>query len=302
VSSTLLERAEELGGTGSWVWYEAEQRSEWSPNAVRILGLGPGEKRWLFDLVHPEDQAIRTFDTFVSATEPLTIEYRIVRRSDGRTLWLRETGVAEVGPDGRLLAVYGAIADVTELHTVLHRERGQAAILDAIFDAAPVGIVLYGRDLRYVRVNETYATWSGKPVVDHVGLRVDDLFPGLGAVVEPMMSEVMRSGRPVVGIETSLGDRWYRSSRYPVRTPDGEIVAVANIIDDISELKRLEELLAQQATTDALTGLANRRQFAERLQQAWARARRHGHRPRRPAHRPRRVQGGQRHPGTRCGG
>jgi diguanylate cyclase (GGDEF)-like protein len=272
----LLERAEELGGTGSWVWYETEQRSEWSPNALKILGLEPGEERWLFDLVHPDDRSIRTFDTFVTATMPLTIEYRIVRRSDGEELWLRETGLAELGPDGSLFAVYGTIADITELRATLARERDQTAILDAIFAAAPIGIVLYDRELRYLRVNETYALWSGKPVSDHVGLRVDDVFPGFGAVLEPMVSEVMSSGVPLVGVEATVGGRWYRSSRYPVRAVDGEVVAVANIVDDISELKRLEALLAEQARTDALTGLANRRHFAEELHQASARARRHG--------------------------
>lgn len=293
----LLEAAEALGGSGSWVWYEDERRSDWSPNALRILGLRDGEERWLFDLVHPEDQHIRTYDTFVAATTPLTIEYRIVRRSDGRTLWLRETGVAVLHPDGRVARVYGSIVDITELQEALAHEREQIAIVDAIFAAAPIGIVLYDRELRYLRVNDAYAEWSGIPVADHVGRRIDDVYPGLAEQVEPIMRRILETGEPVTGVEATHGGRWYRSSRYPVTSASGEVLAIANIIDDFTEVKRLgqaletqiglastrlaelelmQTALTEQATTDGLTGIANRRRFSERLHDAWARARRHG--------------------------
>ena len=45
---------------------------------------------------------------------------------------------------------------------------------------------------------------------------------------------------------------------------------------DITERKRMEEALQSVAQTDALTGLANRLLFRDRLDQALARARRHG--------------------------
>jgi diguanylate cyclase (GGDEF)-like protein len=44
----------------------------------------------------------------------------------------------------------------------------------------------------------------------------------------------------------------------------------------MTEHKDFERKLAALATTDSLTGLANRRQFDERLQEEWARAKRDG--------------------------
>jgi diguanylate cyclase (GGDEF)-like protein len=44
----------------------------------------------------------------------------------------------------------------------------------------------------------------------------------------------------------------------------------------MTEQKDLQDKLASLATTDSLTGLANRRAFDERLQEEWARARRDG--------------------------
>jgi diguanylate cyclase (GGDEF)-like protein/PAS domain S-box-containing protein len=69
------------------------------------------------------------------------------------------------------------------------------------------------------------------------------------------------------------GALWVEGKARIVRTDEqgaaGEIVVVFR---DISERKALEERLAKAATTDALTGLFNRRAFDETLDREWARA------------------------------
>ena len=110
----LLERGQELGEHGIWVWYEDAQKSAWSPNARRILGHGAEDAVWLFDLVHPDDQAIRSYDTFAASAEPKTVEYRIFRHSDRALRWIRETGVAELDANGKPIRIIGSITDITE--------------------------------------------------------------------------------------------------------------------------------------------------------------------------------------------
>lgn len=61
----------------------------------------------------------------------------------------------------------------------------------------------------------------------------------------------------------------------PIYDRNKELVAVIQTLQDISERKKLEEALAQLATTDALTGLCNRHRFNDLLQQEVARARRY---------------------------
>lgn len=56
----------------------------------------------------------------------------------------------------------------------------------------------------------------------------------------------------------------------------GEINGVVAISRDMTEQKGLEQRLAALATTDGLTGLANRRHFDETLEREWERARRAG--------------------------
>ena len=55
-----------------------------------------------------------------------------------------------------------------------------------------------------------------------------------------------------------------------------EIDGVVAISRDMTEQKDLQEKLAALATSDGLTGIANRRHFDERLAEEWARAKRDG--------------------------
>ena len=65
---------------------------------------------------------------------------------------------------------------------------------------------------------------------------------------------------------------WERGT--PVIDADGDIVAYEGFIEDITERRRYRSQIEQQASFDALTGLANRRLLNDRLTQAIARAQR----------------------------
>jgi diguanylate cyclase (GGDEF)-like protein/PAS domain S-box-containing protein len=70
---------------------------------------------------------------------------------------------------------------------------------------------------------------------------------------------------------------WIEAALRVTRSPEtGEIDGVVAICRDMTEQMDLHDRLAALATSDGLTGLANRRQFDERLQDEWARAKRDG--------------------------
>jgi diguanylate cyclase (GGDEF)-like protein/PAS domain S-box-containing protein len=68
--------------------------------------------------------------------------------------------------------------------------------------------------------------------------------------------------------------RWIENRYTPVRDEIGRLVEIEGIITDVTERKLAEEKIAALARTDALTGLANRATFVERLHQAFASSRR----------------------------
>jgi diguanylate cyclase (GGDEF)-like protein len=62
----------------------------------------------------------------------------------------------------------------------------------------------------------------------------------------------------------------------PIYAEDGRLIAVVETLRDMTEHKNAQIALQQLATLDALTGLANRRSFDDKLHSEWNRARRQG--------------------------
>lgn len=113
----LLERAEQVGGLGSWDWRPADGDLLWSDNLFRLFGYEPGAVAPSTDLVvehaHPDDR-----ERVARALERVAVDglrYRVVR-TDGTIRHVAVT-IAEAGPrdaPGRRLV--GSVQDVTEHH------------------------------------------------------------------------------------------------------------------------------------------------------------------------------------------
>lgn len=71
--------------------------------------------------------------------------------------------------------------------------------------------------------------------------------------------------------------RWIEQRSAPIFDAAGRLVALEGIIRDITERKQLEDQLRQQAATDELTGLWNRRHFMQAGRRELERARRYDH-------------------------
>jgi diguanylate cyclase (GGDEF)-like protein/PAS domain S-box-containing protein len=74
---------------------------------------------------------------------------------------------------------------------------------------------------------------------------------------------------------TGRGDyRWVENRYSPIRDASGRLLEIEGLLFDITERKAAEEKIARLARVDALTGLANRATFMERLRQSFAATRR----------------------------
>ena len=86
------------------------------------------------------------------------------------------------------------------------------------------------------------------------------------------------------GIRRQVEEVYFRKNgdSFPVQmtvTPmheNGQIMGVEVVFQDISSRKRMEQDLVRLATTDPLTGVANRRRFLEQMEMELARVRRFG--------------------------
>ena len=86
-----------------------------------------------------------------------------------------------------------------------------------------------------------------------------------------------RNGRDLLDFRFKRSDGtyvWLAGDATTLRDDTGRVIAIEGILTDVTERKRATETAAALARTDFLTGLPNRAAFIERLQLAFARAKR----------------------------
>lgn len=156
------------------------------------------------------------------------------------------------------------------------------AILDAFFAMAPVGMSIVDHHLRFMQINQPLAKINGASIEAHLGKTIWDTIPHLAPDLEPIFQQVLATGQPILNREESgylanggeIGT--WLTSYFPIRHSHQVPYRVGVIVMDISDRKRLEEQLRQQARMDELAKIGNRLQFNESFEMEWRRCSRIG--------------------------
>ena len=205
-------------------------------------------------------------------------------KADG-TVALIRAGAADVvewDSPGRLeQAVLEAVGQRQQGDVVTDAQPGKDDVATAVFVAASEGIMVTDADNRIIAVNAEFSNITGYTANDVLGrdpgfLASDRRDP---ASVASLWAALKSEGR----WSGELWNRRHNGEDYPVwmsiscfRDRSGGITKHIAIFTDITERKREEDRLREQATHDVLTGLPNRGLFHDRVLQAVALARRNG--------------------------
>lgn len=150
------------------------------------------------------------------------------------------------------------------------------------FEHAPIGMMLVGPNGRISQVNRELCELLGYEQADLVGSEPDSLVFEDDRHEHHRVRQELLSGE---ADEATLETRYVRkdgsiiwTNRHVVlqRAKDGTPVHVIVQVQDITDLKTSRERMEKLAFYDTLTGLANRRLFTDRLQQAVRHAERTG--------------------------
>lgn len=193
---------------------------------------------------------------------------------DAAPLVIEQTAVPLRGLDGAMRGVALFVRDLTSAQDAeITRQRLQTglastnALLDTLFEGAPIGLGFWDREQRFVRVNRALARMNGLPVEAHLGHTVSELLPGIAPHFVQHFHRVLEEGRALRDIEIS-GEtpaapghkRWWRASYYPVHAGE-QLIGVGAIIDEITRFKDAErergQLLASERAARETAERAN---------------------------------------------
>jgi diguanylate cyclase (GGDEF)-like protein/PAS domain S-box-containing protein len=123
-------------------------------------------------------------------------------------------------------------------------------------------------------INQAAARAIGAPAATLIGRRIDALLTeDAKSLFATYLATIAERGEAAgeMRIQTPDGERVWQYSNRLVADGDEAPYVVGHAID-VTERRRLEELMRERALTDSLTGVANRAMFDDRLAQAVARA------------------------------
>jgi PAS domain S-box-containing protein len=154
LTQLLLEKASHLGHLGAWAIELPGFEMVWSNEALTILGFAPGDEPTLelgrSLIEEPWRSAVAdAIDAAIQHGTPWDLEYE-TRTFDGRRVWVRCIGEAEVSAQGRVARIVGALQDVTRARqmreTLADREERYRLLfetsVDGIFQTLPDGSIV----------------------------------------------------------------------------------------------------------------------------------------------------------------
>ena len=251
-----------------------------SPGLLPLFGLTPEQAcadiRALGRAILPDDRPAHdeTIRAAVAAGQPFEQEYRI-RTADGAIKWVHATAMPQAGAAGATVWT-GLLTDISV------RRQLESVVLDSeeryrtLFETVAQGVVYQDAEGRITSANPaaqrilglTLDQLKGRDSIDPRWQAVrEDGSPFPGDEHPSMVA--LRTGQPVpqvvMGVQApGRGCTWLLVNATPVQR-GGVVHEVYSSFEDITERVLLSQELKLQASTDYLTGAANRRSLMQRL-------------------------------------
>jgi diguanylate cyclase (GGDEF)-like protein/PAS domain S-box-containing protein len=256
-----------------------------NPALARMVGLSSADELLSMPtstIYHfPEDRE-KIIEVLERDGEVRNAEFQL-RRVDGTLLTVIESARAVRNEQGEVIGYEGTISDISErkrAETAIFEEKEKAQVtLQSIGDA----VITTDADGCIEYLNPVAEDLTGWETSEVRGKALPDVFTMLNeATREPLedpVSRSLREGRVVTDADhTVLVNRRgqeiaIQDSAAPIRDRAGRIIGVVMVFHDVSKERRLRRALAYQASHDVLTGLINRREFENRLNEALLTAR-----------------------------
>lgn len=248
----------EAGGVGTWRWDLRRATVERSPNLEAIHRRPPGSFPGTFEAfrreIHPADRAavLEALRRALEEDREYHVEYRI-RAPDGELMWLEARGRVCRNADGEPVTMEGICIDVTEARRAEEALRESETRFQVLADSAPVMIWMTGPKREAIYFNRAWLEFTGRSLEEELGDGwLEGVHPDDHAAVKACDDDFRRREPFTFRFRLRRADgeyRWMHDTASPRYGPDGEFQGYVGTSVDITELRRAEEALREEART-----------------------------------------------------
>jgi diguanylate cyclase (GGDEF)-like protein/PAS domain S-box-containing protein len=224
-----------------------------------------------------KEKVNEAIEKLVTENVPYSIEYRMIRPSDNKQIWIWDRGIIlEHNEQGRPLWVVGIIQDITRRKLVEEKIKLAASV----FTHARESIMITDATGIIVDVNDTFSSTTGFSREEAIGHYPSELQPGRQAKQNyaDMWQVLLKDGY-------WSGEMWKRRKNgevyaeiktvSAVRDEQGVTTHYVSLGNDITLIKEHQDQLERIAHYDILTNLPNRVLLSDRLSQTMLHCNRH---------------------------
>jgi PAS domain S-box-containing protein len=268
----LAPLAARMAGVGYWRFDAVTGEFAWSEEMYRIYGLdpakGPLDLQALDAYCHPDDRTKLAAHRIENAERSgVAIEVRIVL-PDGEVRHVISRSMLELGADGRILARFGALSDITHIRRAEAAARESEARYRFLADNAPDMIARVAPDGTVKYVSPGCQRVFGYTPEEHMKLKAgdmchpDDIDAVATAIVGMVESRRIRLPEPLRYRARHRDGRWIWVEANPTLILDdrGEPLEFVDIVRDITQTKTFEAEL-EQARREAEAAAAAKSTF-----------------------------------------
>ena len=273
---SLLDATEQLAQIGHCEWdYESKCLKSCSDGYARIFNQtvdevmeSQGSWSQVLELIHPEDREIYT-QSYESQKQTGTheIEYRIIR-NDGELRYIYETGAVEFTQDGKAVAAFGLLQDVTERKYHEQELENREALAQQVEAITDIGHFIYDLTTEtYIYLSQGFARVHGVSVDEFMSMvasredDVEDVHADDYARLMEVYDRHQENGEDFnveYRIHRSDGAvRWIREQGTALRAPSGEVIQSIGVLQDVTEQIETEQSLRE--ARDSLEVMVKRR-------------------------------------------
>ena len=257
----------ELGA--DWLW-ETDIAGRFTYVSKDLTALGLNSDMFLG---HTREEIGALAGADISAPDWVAADSRMLNRTpfrnffhpallrDGRRLWLRSSGMPNVGQDGTFLGYKGVCSELTDLIEGERSARDLVDRLTAILNALPDLVFEISPTGHYTDFMAGPPELMAGAQENLPGKTLEEILPAdVAAVSRQSLDLILRDGKcpPVrYKLETQVGSRWFESSgaRKPPTRQGGEPTAIFVVRDVTDEVLQQEEISRLGKIVETMTNL-----------------------------------------------